>query len=181
MSASTSTETLPKIFQFKITLIGPKPSVWRRVQVPSTFNFWDLHITLQDAMGWEDYHLHKFEIKNPKTGTNTTIGVPCYDGDDTIHEKTTQLVDYFVTVNCTAKYQYDFGFSWDHKIVLEKILDAIPGTQYPKCTAGKTACPPEDGNPESGEEDEDEEKPKFDPKLVKFDNSEKRWREACYN
>lgn len=187
MAASTSRMEgkLPRIFEFKITLLGPKPKVWRRVQVPDTFNFWDLHVTIQDAMGWEDYHLHKFEIKNPKTGYCETIGVPMsgYDFDEfkTTHEKFTKISDYFKAVNDSAKYQYDFGIGWDHSIVLEKILPAVPGTQYPICTAGKTACPAEDGNdPESGEEDY--EKPaKFDPKSVKFDNSEKRWKSACYN
>lgn len=189
MAASTShMEELPKIFQFKVTLARLKPSVWRRVQVPATFNFWDLHITLQDLMGWSDYHLHKFDMKNPKTGFRVTIGVP-FPGDEfneTIHEKVTKISDYFVAVKDSAKYEYDFGSTWEFKIVLEKILPAVPGTQYPKCTGGRTTSPPEDEppEPESGSEsgDEDSEEPvKFDPKLVKFDNSEKRWRNACYN
>jgi hypothetical protein len=36
------------------------------------------------------------------------------------------------------------GDSWDHEILIEKILPAIPGTDYPVCIKGTRACPPED-------------------------------------
>lgn len=41
-------------------------------------------------------------------------------------------------------YEYDFGDSWEHQILVEKILPPEPGGQYPVCLAGKRACPPED-------------------------------------
>lgn len=41
------------VYQFKITLAGAKPPIWRRIQVPETYTFWDLHVAIQDAMGWE--------------------------------------------------------------------------------------------------------------------------------
>lgn len=45
--ASDSTAT---IYQFKIELIDTTPIVWRQVQVPSTFDMFDLHAALNDAM-----------------------------------------------------------------------------------------------------------------------------------
>ena len=51
-----------QVYQFKITLRDIKPPIWRRIQVPETYTFWDLHVAIQDAMGWSDYHLHEFEI-----------------------------------------------------------------------------------------------------------------------
>ena len=39
------------VYQFKITLKGSKPSIWRRIQVPENYSFWDLHVAIQDAMG----------------------------------------------------------------------------------------------------------------------------------
>ena len=66
-----------KVYQFKITLKGTDPKIWRRVQVPESYTFWDLHAAIQDAMSWGGYHLHKFNITNPKTGTTDQIvGVP---------------------------------------------------------------------------------------------------------
>jgi len=40
-----------------------KPGVWRRIQVPEDYTFFDLHVAIQDAMhGWMNYHLHIFEF-----------------------------------------------------------------------------------------------------------------------
>ena len=41
-------------------------------------------------------------------------------------------------------YEYDFGDSWQHEIVLEKTLEPEPGITYPRCIEGERACPPED-------------------------------------
>ena len=41
-------------------------------------------------------------------------------------------------------YEYDFGDSWQHEILLEKILEPEPNVAYPRCIEGARACPPED-------------------------------------
>jgi len=40
-------------------------------------------------------------------------------------------------------FNYDFGDDWRHDVTLDKILDPEPGHKYPRCTAGKRNCPPE--------------------------------------
>src|SRR5262249_2108046 len=50
------------VHQFLIVLSGTNPLVWRRIQVPEKYSFWDLHVAIQDAMGWLDYHLHEFRL-----------------------------------------------------------------------------------------------------------------------
>ncbi|MBU2495468.1 MAG: plasmid pRiA4b ORF-3 family protein [Candidatus Omnitrophica bacterium] len=65
-----------QIYQFKITLKGLEPLIWRQIQVPEAYSFWDLHVAIQDAMGWLGYHLHLFTMVNPLTGRKVEIGIP---------------------------------------------------------------------------------------------------------
>ena len=41
-------------------------------------------------------------------------------------------------------YEYDFGDSWEHELLVEKILPLDEAKRYPVCLTGKRACPPED-------------------------------------
>ena len=41
-------------------------------------------------------------------------------------------------------YEYDFGDSWEHELLIEKVLPWEAGKHYPGCLTGKRACPPED-------------------------------------
>lgn len=35
--------------------------------MPEGYSFRDLHVAIQDAMGWKDYHLHEFIAVDSKT------------------------------------------------------------------------------------------------------------------
>ena len=137
-----------RVYQFKITLKEIKPAIWRRIQVPETYTFWDLHVAIQDAMGWEDYHLHEFEILDPSSGLEVRIGIPDeeskYFGMEVLPGWKQKIADYFSMENRTANYIYDFGDNWEHKIQLERILPRDKNVEYPICLAGRRACPPED-------------------------------------
>ena len=41
-------------------------------------------------------------------------------------------------------YEYDFGDSWSHEVLLEQVREPEAGAVYPRCITGKRACPPED-------------------------------------
>ncbi|KJU84652.1 plasmid pRiA4b ORF-3 family protein [Candidatus Magnetobacterium bavaricum] len=144
------TNKFTNVYQFKITLRGIKPPIWRRVQVPETFTFGQLHSAIQDSMGWDGDHLHAFEIGNPKTGLKDSIGETKEDG---YLESKITIPMYFSMDNRKALYTYDFGDNWEHNILLEKILPRKVGVKYPTCVAGKRACPPDDcGGPWGYEE-----------------------------
>ena len=137
-----------KVYQFKITLGGIEPPIWRRIQVPGSYSFWDLHVAIQDAMGWTDCHLHVFRILDPGTDDTEEIGIPNEDrfvGEPEILPGwDLSIKNYFSEANTRATYEYDFGDGWKHEIVLEKIFPRKPGTKYPTCIEGRRACPPED-------------------------------------
>jgi hypothetical protein len=135
------------VYQFKITLQNSKPPIWRRIQVPETYTFWDLHVAIQDAMGWLDYHLHLFEVIDPSTGMKMEIGIPEEEYGEyggTIPGWKKKISDYFTMENRKADYTYDFGDNWEHKIELENILPREEDIKYPICIKGKRACPPDD-------------------------------------
>ncbi|MBU4485236.1 plasmid pRiA4b ORF-3 family protein [bacterium] len=143
--------------QFKVTLKDAKPPIWRRIQVPETYSFWDLHVAIQDAMGWYDCHLHQFEFGNRNDRNNPKIGIPSED-DDMYGEKTLagweqKISKWFSTENTKADYWYDFGDDWHHEVKLEKILPCEKDINYPYCIAGKRSCPPEDCGGVYGYED----------------------------
>jgi len=66
------------------------------------------------------------------------------DEDDEEDERAVIVKDVLKRARQKMRYQYDFGDSWDHEILLEKILQPEPGTAYPICLEGERACPPED-------------------------------------
>ncbi len=135
------------VFQFEIALQGIEPTIWRRIQVPDSYTFWDLHCAITDSLGWLDYHLHMFTIKNPKTGKTDQIGSPDDEGFDepqTLPCWEHPLGEYFTEENTTCDYLYDFGDDWHHSVILEKPLPKEEGVIYPRCIGGERACPPED-------------------------------------
>jgi hypothetical protein len=54
--------TSNSLLQLKITLKDISPPIWRRIQIPADSNFLVLHAAIQDAFGWEDYHLHHLSL-----------------------------------------------------------------------------------------------------------------------
>lgn len=127
------------VYQLKVTLRDSKPPIWRRIQVTSDTNLHKLHRILQAVMGWSDYHLHQFIVHGVYYGT------PDPDfGLEVKNEKKVKLSQVVSSVKGKFIYEYDFGDSWEHVILLEKILLPEAGVYYPICVKGKRACPPED-------------------------------------
>jgi hypothetical protein len=93
-------------------------------------------------MGWTNSHLYRFEA----------AGIQYWEPDpeNDFYElhfedaRKTRLRKVVPREKARFTYEYDFGDSWEHEILLERVLPAEPGAQYPVCVAGKRACPPED-------------------------------------
>ncbi|WP_045214229.1 plasmid pRiA4b ORF-3 family protein [Desulfonatronovibrio magnus] len=134
------------IYQFHIRLKKIEPPIWRRIQVPDTYNFWGLHIAIQDAMGWLDCHLHSFRFRPKHKRDFIEIGIPGEEWDDheTLPGWETELSLYLHEPGQLLEYEYDFGDGWVHDVLFEGLLVKEKGNKYPKCIGGERACPPED-------------------------------------
>jgi hypothetical protein len=138
---------MPDYFEFEVELTRVKPRMWRRLLMPKSATFLDLHEAIQDACGWLDCHLFNFYVKRPYG--ESLAGSPD-DGGMSEHEipdaSRTKLASYFGTDKVKKKtcgYIYDFGDDWQHKITLKKIVkleDDLPRVLL----AGARAFPPED-------------------------------------
>ncbi len=135
----TKASALPaSIYQLKVTLHGSKPPIWRRLQVPSNISLAKLHDVLQITMGWTNSHLHQFIV------LNQAYSDPSCELEDTLNEQRVTLQRLQLQPKMRFSYEYDMGDYWQHDILLEKVLDPESGVHYPRCLAGKRACPPED-------------------------------------
>ncbi len=135
------------IYRFRISLLGIEPEIWRLIEVPEKYTFWDLHVAIQDAMGWWDSHLHEFRLPGAGRKAPRPIGIPLEPMDD--EEEYTpgwvvMLGEVFSRPGDVIGYQYDFGDNWCHEVKLLALELAREDIKYPRCVAGERACPPED-------------------------------------
>ena len=129
------------IYQIKVTLDDSKPPIWRRILVRSDITLGQLHDILQAVMGWTGYHLHQFIVGRTYYG----VPDPDYEGFLEMHDESRVKLNQIVTgEKYKFRYEYDFGDSWLHNLLVEKVLPPEPGQQVPVCIKGKGACPPED-------------------------------------
>jgi hypothetical protein len=90
------------------------------LQVPGHANLGWLHAVLQVAMGWTNSHLHQF-ICREHVYADPSAELEEYEGDPPIlDEGKATLWELLPEINNSLVYDYDFGDSWDHLIVVEK-------------------------------------------------------------
>ncbi len=128
------------IYQIKVSLKHSKPPIWRRIEVRGDTRLDELHHILQTTMGWWDAHLHQYIVGRTFYGQLH----PDYGMMDMLDESKYSLNQIAPGIKSKFVYEYDFGDSWEHDIVVEKILAPEKGVHYPRCIKGKRACPPED-------------------------------------
>ncbi len=139
MGTRAAAKSLRSIYQLKITLKDVRPPIWRRLLVASTTKLGDIHLMLQIVMGWSDSHLHEFIQGQDRYGMPDEA-FP----SDTKDEARYRLDQLLKTEKDKLIYIYDFGDSWEHEVVLEKILPYETDAVLPLCLKGSRACPPED-------------------------------------
>lgn len=118
-------------YELEIELLDVEPTVWRRLRVPAMLTLAQLHVVLQEALGWEDVHLHLFEIQGVSFGTHPA---------EAERDESARLEEV-LTPGTTFSYVYDFGDYWIHEGSVLCIADTGPPVA---CLEGENAVPPED-------------------------------------
>lgn len=133
-----------RLFQFKVTLRGADPVIWRRIQVlDDTLD--KLHEHIQAAMGWTNSHLHHFFIEGRRCGDPGLLEdeIEPFTGLDSTRTLIGELLPPD-RAPIAFEYYYDFGDGWMHDVQFEGSPAPQPGVAYPQCLEGERACPPED-------------------------------------
>jgi Plasmid pRiA4b ORF-3-like protein/Phage head completion protein (GPL) len=151
------------VLRIRITLLDvDSPEVQREIAVPAAYTLDRVHMVIQEAMGWQEAHLHEFRIADREYGLANLD-----DEFDVLDERKFRLGD-LVKPGDVIGYRYDFGDCWDDELAIESAGKASDDDVYPACTSGEGACPPEDcggtggfaelkeilAGPPSGERDE---------------------------
>lgn len=122
----------PRVAHLRIVLNDIKPVISRDIEVPTNISLADLHLVIQAAFEWVNYHLYDFEAlgkvfdcEEPETVAATL---------DTV---LSAGVERFI-------YRYDFGDNWRHTIMVCGFRVLSSNELLPKFLGGKNAAPPED-------------------------------------
>ena len=135
----TPTAGTASTYVLRVELTGSDPLVWRRITVPGDLTLSQLHEVLQAALGWEDYHLFRFRV-----GERRFMEASDWDdGTELITDPDSVTLQEVMPAVGAFEYEYDFGDSWQHGLVVESIEQDDFRAQ-PRCTDGANACPPED-------------------------------------
>ena len=141
MTSSRAIDSFSEIATLRIELKDSDPLIWRIVEVPTSITLKVLHDIVQVTMGWLDYHLWELVIEGQ------AYGLPMDEDWGAAPRKVASRVrlrDVLSSGTTTIDYTYDFGDSWEHRLVVSDVRRGDPGGAYPRFIAGERDCPPED-------------------------------------
>jgi len=129
--------------QIRVSLDEIEPLVWRRLVLPSVWTLDKLHLAIQAAFNWWDYHLHEFQIGGLRYGDAALLMEDAFKDDPQVFEsRGVRLRDFQRGSRFT--YLYDFGDDWSHSVEIEQFLALDPTPKQGLCIDGARARPPED-------------------------------------
>jgi hypothetical protein len=126
------------VYTLKVTLKGIRPPMWRRVLVADTTTLAQLHAVIKALMGWEDEHLHQFNINDELFGEASVEGY-----SRVRDEKKFKIGELLPMAPAKFNYTYDFSVNWEFELTVEEIAPPEDGQVLPQCLKGKRAAPPE--------------------------------------
>lgn len=134
----------PNALRIRVALAEIEPAVWRRLVVPRTWHLGQLHLAIQAAFTWWNYHLHEFRIGGLRYGDPEVDDRGTEDGPRVFDEREVRLRDFDREPGAPFTYLYDFGDDWHHTVEIEKLLALDVTPRVGTCIDGARAGPPED-------------------------------------
>lgn len=137
----------PLYFDVEVSLSGAFPPIWRRFLLRARgTTFADLHRAIQDACGWQDYHLYRFDEATARglVGlAQSPIGIE-ESFDDTPPADQVPLARWVGDHSPRAcRYTYDFGDDWHHDVIFRGVAH-VDEPMFRMLIGGERAFPPED-------------------------------------
>lgn len=142
-----STARAEPYFDIEVSLSGAFPLIWRRFLLRARdTTFADLHRAIQDACGWQDYHLYRFE----EATAGGLVGLAQSpveieeSFDDTPAANTVSLAKWVGKHAPRAcRYLHDFGDDWHHDVVVRGVAE-VDEPKFRLLLGGERSFPPED-------------------------------------
>jgi len=128
-----------RVFTLRLHVVGTNPPVWRRMVVRESMWLSRLHDSIQVLFDWFDYQTHAFNLDDLRFGNPLKREELSIEDDRDV-----TLADLDLEHHERFTYGYHFGEGWQVEIRVEGHEVAKKGAQYPLCTAGERAGPPED-------------------------------------
>ncbi|WP_034259386.1 plasmid pRiA4b ORF-3 family protein [Aequorivita capsosiphonis] len=140
--------------KLKIELKDLPHKVIRKVLVPEDISMFQLHLVIQESIGW--FNAHLFEFCDAKSKSEIRVGIPdefdedfaCFASAPKRDAFQVLLKDSFLMENGAKPfwYWYDFGDDWWHQITFLKNSkkDEKQFHGAPICIDAIGKCPPED-------------------------------------
>jgi hypothetical protein len=129
---------IPPVFELKVALRHIQPPIWRQLLIYGSTSLHGLHEAIQEAFGWENYHLYAFQLGSRRFESPAQEEATGEDSTEIL------LMDLDLKPRTKLTYLYDFGDDWHHDIEVIDVRKHEDGMEYPFCTDGARAGPPED-------------------------------------
>lgn len=126
-----------KILKIKISLDKIKPVISRELLVDKNITYDALHLAIQKAFGWENYHPYLYKVEKKRIG----------DMDEDEEDDLRLNLDSHTKLMVDKKmfsYIYDPEDDWVHTVQIIEESESQPGVDYPTCIGGSGTCPPEE-------------------------------------
>jgi hypothetical protein len=124
----TAKKAVEKTQNFRVKMELTDTPLWRRVDIPQGSGFDDLHIIIQEVFGWDDSHLHEFNVMGKTIVPDESLEEALDYPEGTWRSEDEVNLDMILRNRKSFLYLYDFGDSWEVKITPE---EEVTGGKYP--------------------------------------------------